>query len=137
MPRVLYIEDEPYLVKTLPAVLENRDKTLQIVRFTDIVQALERLREEEFDLVLLDISMPPTEDMDFDQVEQGRLTGIAVAQRIKEMKPDMPIAALTVVSDLAMQRKMRDVGIGEIINKPAEIDAIVQVILRNSSSSDK
>jgi CheY-like chemotaxis protein len=137
MPRVLFLEDEPRLVRTLPAVLEDKDNTLQVVGLRDIAEALTRLREEEFDIVLLDISMPPTEDMDFDKVEHGRLTGIAVAQSIKNVKPDMPIIALTVVSKRAMQRKMQDAGIVAVINKPAEIDAIIQILHRHSLTTRK
>ena len=130
MPRVLLLEDEPFLVETLPAVLEDKYGELQVVGLTSIIEALVRLTEEEFDAVLLDISMPPTEDMDFDEIEYGRLTGITVAQRIKKIKPDIPIVALTVVSDPTMQHKMRSAGIGDIINKPAEIDVIAQTLLR-------
>jgi CheY-like chemotaxis protein len=132
MPRVLFLEDEPYLVDTLPTVLENkyRDWQLEVVGLASITQALARLADEEFDAVLLDISMPPTEDMDFDAVEYGRLTGVAVAKRIKEVKPDLPIVALTVVSDESMKQKMLKAGIETIINKPADIDLIAQTLFR-------
>ena len=132
MYRVLFLEDEPHLVDTLPAVLEDRYSELQVVGLTDIAEALTRLTEEEFDVVLLDISMPPTETMDFDQVEYGRLTGIAVVQSIKEIKPDIPVIALTVVSERIVQHQMRSAGIDHIINKPAEIDEIAQSLLRET-----
>jgi CheY-like chemotaxis protein len=137
MPRVLFIEDEPRLVKTLPAVLEDRYKDLQVVGMTDIIEAMNRLKEEEFDVVLLDISMPPTEDMDSGEVEHGRLTGIAVAQSIKKIEPDISIVALTVVSDRAMKSKMLEADIQTIINKPAEIDEIAQALLKSGPSTRK
>lgn len=130
MCRILFLEDEPHLVETLPSVLESSYANLHLIGFTDIDEALARLAEEEFDGVLLDISMPPTENMNVDETEYGRLTGIVVVESIERFKPDVPIVALTVVSDPTMQRKMRDAGIDEIINKPAEIDEIAQVLLR-------
>lgn len=130
MPRVLFLEDEPHLVETLPAILEDIDNRWQVIGFTDINNALDHLRKEAFDAVLLDISMPPTETMDSVEVEHGRLTGIAVAKSIKEIKPEIPIVALTVISDLPLKDKMKDVGIAYTINKPAEIDEIAQTLLR-------
>lgn len=137
MPRILFIEDEPRLVKTLPRVLEDKQKDLKVVGMTDIVAAINRLKQEKFDVVLLDISMPPTEDMDNGEVEHGRLTGIAVARNIKEIDSEIPIIALTVVSDLTPQRKMREAGIEHIINKPAEPDHIAQVLLKSGRSIPK
>lgn len=132
MLRVLLIEDEPLLIETLPAVLKDKYSELQVQGMTSIPQALAKLKEKEFDVILLDIAMPPTEDMDPDSIEYGRLTGIEVARRIKEVKPGMPIVALTVVSDPSYQGRMRAVGIEFVINKPVDVDAIAQVLLRYS-----
>lgn len=130
MAKILFLEDEPNLVETLPAVLMENHKKLEVTGTTSITDAFTRLASEEFDAVLLDISMPPTDDMDENSVEYGRLTGVEVARRIKQQRPDLPIVSLTVVRNLDMQRKLRDAGILEIINKPAEIETIVQVLLR-------
>ena len=134
MLRVLLIEDEPLLIETLPAVLKEKYSELHVQGLTSISEALARVKEEGFDVVLLDISMPPSEDMDLDSIEYGRLTGIEVARRIRRVKPDVPIVALTVVSDASYQRRMRDVGIKHIINKPADIDTIAQVLLGATKS---
>lgn len=130
MAKILFLEDEPALVETLPSVIGNKYNSLQIIGTTSVSDALDKVVNEEFDAILLDISMPPTADMDLNGVEHGRLTGIEVANRIKRLKPNMPIVALTVVTELRILSKMRDAGIVEVINKPAEIDAIVQMLNR-------
>ncbi len=107
----------------------------QIVGTTDISEALTRVAHEEFDVVLLDISMPPTEGMDLDEIEYGRYTGIEVARRIKRLKPDLPIVALTVVTETSLQQRIREAGVKEILNKPTEFDSIAQMLLRAVQSS--
>jgi CheY-like chemotaxis protein len=134
MTKVLFVEDELILVETLPAVLQERYSELQVVGFTDLDAAVARLKQEEFDVVLLDISMPPTDTMNYDEVEYGRLTGIAVARTFKESRPNTPIVALTVVSDPALQRRILDAGVDYIINKPAEVDEIAQLLLKVAGS---
>ncbi len=138
MPRVLFLEDEPNLADSLPEVLMDKmDKygKWQIVGTTDISEALTRVAHEEFDVVLLDISMPPTEGMDLDEIEYGRYTGIEVARRIKRLKPDLPIVALTVVTETSLQQRIREAGVKEILNKPTEFDSIAQMLLRAVQSS--
>ena len=130
MPRILLLEDEPFLVQTLPAVLKDKHSELQVVGQVSITQALAQLEAEDFDAVLLDISMPPTDDMDWDEIEHGRLTGIEVARRIKLIKPKIPIVVLTVVSDPLIQRKIWETGVVAIINKPAEAEQIAEALLR-------
>ena len=129
--RVLFLEDEPQLVETLPIVLQEINAELRVVGTSDIAEALARIEREDFDAVLLDISMPPSKDMFLEEIEYGRLTGIVVAQRIRKLKPDIPIVALTVVSDVQARQKMRDAGITDVINKPAEIEEIIHILLRN------
>jgi DNA-binding NarL/FixJ family response regulator len=72
---------------------------------------------------------------DPDSVEYGRLTGIEVARRMKSHSPNVSIIALTVVSDPGYQRQMRNAGIDQIINKPAELDEIARTILESSKKN--
>jgi CheY-like chemotaxis protein len=130
MIKILYLEDEPELVETLPVVLQSRKADLEIQGFGEVKKALDALQTQAYDGVMLDISMPPDEDMDLEIVEYGRLTGIEVARRIKDKYPHLPIVALTVVSDPGMKTLMFEAGISVIINKPAEIDSVLQAILR-------
>lgn len=130
MTKVLFLEDEKSLANTLPAVLRDIEDSLDVISFTDIDEALTRLKKEVFDAVLLDISMPPTNTMDSEEIEHGWLTGIAVTRDIKAIRQDIPIIALTGRSDPVLQEKMRQAGIDRIINKPSEPDNIAQVLLK-------
>ena len=102
MHRVLYLEDEKSLVEDLPTLL--REKELEVVGTTSVSKALTWISEQHFDAVLLDIQMPP-ENIDPESVDFGRETGVDVARRIKNIKPEIPIVAFTVVRDTQILRR--------------------------------
>lgn len=131
MYRVLFLDDERSLVQALPRLLKS--KGLYMIGTTSITEAIELFAKEKFDAVLLDVMMPPAEDMDAEALDYGRETGIEVARRMQTQKPAVPIVALTVVRDREMQARMREAGIVEIINKPAETEQIVETLLRTIS----
>lgn len=76
MYKVLFLEDERYLVQDLPRLLKS--KGLNMIGTTSITEALELFAKEKFDAVLLDIMMPPAEDMDAEALDYGRETGVEV-----------------------------------------------------------
>jgi len=123
------LDEEEDLSTYLPKLL--REKGLEVIGLSSITQALERFAKEPFDAVLLDIMMPPAEDMDAEQLDYGRETGVEVARRMRRLRPDVPIVALTVVRDPEIQAKMWEAGIIEIINKPADPEQIAEVLLRS------
>lgn len=126
MAKVLFLEDERILVEDLPVLL--KEEGIEMKSTTSINQALEWFAEEEFDAVLLDIMMPLEKDMDAEQLDYGRETGVEVARRMKAIKPDVPIVALTVRRDPEIQAKMREAGVAMILNKPSELEQIATVL---------
>ncbi|HNB53855.1 MAG TPA: CHAT domain-containing protein, partial [Anaerolineales bacterium] len=73
--RILYLEDEPMLTKTLGTLIQDLYPQLQVIGTTSIEDALNRVSQEDFDGVLLDIMMPPSKDMFVEELDYGRLTG--------------------------------------------------------------
>lgn len=126
MPKILYLENEDSLVQYLPLVL--KEKGLEVIAMSSIKDALQKLANEEFDAILLDIMMPPGEDMDAEKLEYGRKTGIEVARRMKRIKPKTPIVAFTVITDRKLLDEIKKAGITVVLNKPAEVDQIVQAL---------
>lgn len=128
MYKVLFLEDEQHLVQSLPRLLKS--KGLNMIGTTSITEALELFAKEKFDAVLLDIMMPPAEDMDAEALDYGRETGVEVVRRMQVINPTVPIVSLTVVRDRRIQARMREAGIVEVINKPAETEQIVETLFR-------
>ncbi len=126
MVRVLYLEDEEDLANYLPALL--KDRGIEVISTSSIEEAMRLFREEVFDAVLLDIMMEPPEE-EAEETDYGRETGILITQKMKKMKPNLPIVAFTVLSDNEMCNRMRQAGIKEIVNKPCELDKLVSTLM--------
>lgn len=124
------MEDEKELVDYLPSSLKG--KGLEVIGTTSIDQALEWLTQESFDAVLLDIMMPPAENMNAEQLDYGRETGVEVARRMKVIKPEVPIVAFTVLTDPEIRAKVLAAGVTRILNKPIEPEQIAEVLLQVS-----
>jgi len=124
--RVLFIEDEEELVRDLPPILES--KGFEVTVTTDVAEALKIFAELDFDVVLIDIAMPPASDMNAKALGYGRETGIEVARRLRDMRPDIPIVALTVIRDEQIVSRMRKAGIRYILHKPQELQCIVETL---------
>jgi len=122
--RILFLDDEEELVANLPKVL--KDDGFEIEATADIHDAIERFSEHDYDAVLLDMGMPPTDDMDADSVGYGRRTGVEVARRMHGLKPHIPLALLTAIGDRKTHAAARKHGVVRVIPKPAEVEQIAE-----------
>jgi len=112
--RVLFVEDEKFFLEELQLALTN----YEITPAYSAAGAMEIFQSGDFDAVLLDIMMPPSEDMDPEDVNYGRSTGVEICRRIKELKPELPVVVLTVVRDPGILERIEGAGADRIINKP-------------------
>jgi CheY-like chemotaxis protein len=126
MAKILFLENEEDLIENLPPV--RKLKGLEIIPFDSIPEALDQLAQEHFDAVLLDVMMPPSEDMDAEKLDYGRMTGVEVARRIKSINQEIPIIAFTVLTDSEILDNIRKAGVVKIIHKPSEPDQIAETI---------
>jgi CheY-like chemotaxis protein len=122
--RILFIEDDKFLLEQLQIALEDYD----IVPASSAAKGMEILAKKNFDAVLLDIMMPPPDDIDPELVGYGRTTGIEICRRIKYLKPDLPIVVLSVVRDTGILNRINEAGADEIVNKPASLSKIDEVL---------
>ncbi|MEW5912314.1 MAG: PAS domain S-box protein [Thermodesulfobacteriota bacterium] len=103
--RILFLDDEPSL-----AEIGRRSLTklgYRVTALTDSVQALELLRSrpDDFDLIITDFTMPG-------------LTGLALAQQVLALRPQMPIIICTGFSQQLSEEKARAAGIRRVALKP-------------------
>jgi two-component system LytT family response regulator len=77
MIRALIVDDEPLARSALETILTKRHDVEAFDTANDAVQALEKLKESAFDVLLLDISMP-------------ELSGMEMVDAIKKMKKPLP-----------------------------------------------
>ncbi len=115
--RVLLVEDDQHLGKLLLDGLSREGYEVDWVR--DGYSAVNRILEEDYDLVLLDIMLP-------------KMDGIKVCKRIREIK-DIPIIMLTAKGQIEDKVEGLSAGADDYITKPfsfKELLARIGAVLR-------
>lgn len=119
MKKVLVVDDEKLIVKGIKFSLEQDD--MQVDCAYDGEEALNLAKQNNYDMVLLDIMLP-------------KLTGLEVCQQIREFS-DMPIIMLTAKGDDMDKILGLEYGADDYITKPfniLEVKARIKAIMRRN-----
>jgi len=119
-PKILVVDDQPINVQLLKRKLEREG--MQVVAAYSGQEALDLVRQEKPELILLDVMMP---DMD----------GIEVCQRLQDDDDTRSIPIIFVTARSSKEGKLEGLGVGAVdyITKPIDLDetlARVQTQLR-------
>jgi len=118
--RIMFIDDEPRRMK--PYVNELEEAGHEVLFRDDIDSALKTLREpsEQFDLVVVDISVPAGLEYRYEDTDNGSRTGIALYDTIRRERPGQKVMVFTNVPDsrLAEQFAKEDGRICLFARKP-------------------
>ena len=115
--RVLIVEDNPDLVEVLMLFLASVSRNLSIATARSGFEALEKIKDETPNLVILDVMMPG-------------MDGFEVIERLRRL-PDAertPVMVLTGYSDAV--KRAREVGAQEVMLKPFEKNVFVKKVLQ-------
>ena len=120
--RILFIDDEPVIMEMGKQILESLG--YDVVARNSSIEALELFKEKKdnFDLVITDMTMP-------------HITGEKLAEKLMQIRPDIPVILCTGFSSMIDERKALGIGIRAFITKPVlkrEIaEAIREVLDKN------
>ena len=109
---VLLVEDNPEVASVSRSLLEQLGYTVR--RVSDAETALREVERDGIDLIFSDIVMP------------GKMDGLGLARRLKEIRPDLPILLATGYSDAAANVR----GNFPILRKPYEIHELSRAIAK-------
>ncbi len=115
--RILAVDDEPNIVEFLRVGLGYEGYQVDVAM--DGRAALDRLRQETFDLVILDVMLPG-------------LDGFEICKRVR-VHNDVPILMLTALDEISDRVMGLDLGADDYLVKPfsfAELLARVRALLR-------
>ena len=118
--KILVVDDEPAMVGALGALLGQAGH--RIIAAYDGDEALRRFRDDEPDLVLLDLAMPG-------------MDGATVCRRIREMS-DTPVIVVSGERDRAATVELLDLGADDYVRKPFRADELlarVRAVSRRST----
>jgi two-component system KDP operon response regulator KdpE len=120
---ILVVDDEPQILRVMRAGLPPRG--FEVRTASGGQEALEEIRKETPDLVILDLVMP-------------EMSGLEVCQRIREFT-SIPIIVLSAKGSESDKVAALDAGADDYVTKPFgmnELLARVRAVLRRSPTSD-
>ncbi len=119
--KILVVDDEESIRTSLTGILEDEDFTVSSA--AEGFEALEKVRREMPDLVLLDIWMP-------------RMDGLETLQRLKEMNPSLFVIMMSGHGTIETAVKSTKIGAYDFIEKPLSLEKLL-VIIKNALSMKK
>ncbi len=129
--KILLVEDNPADAKLLQATFDevgSHASEIELVEVPRLADAIRRLQEANFDLVLLGLSLPDSQ-------------GVATVARVKEVRPNLPIVVLTghdddnVAAD-ALRQGAQDYLVKGQIDRRILLRAIRYAIERKKSEAE-
>jgi len=126
MSRILVVDDEPLIAKTLVDLLARH--RFPAVAAASGEEALDLLTREPIDLVMLDVRLPG-------------ISGFETCARIRERHgPSLPIIMMTAFGDPNAVRQGHEVGADDFLGKPVDTASLilkVRAFLRFKSVHDE
>ncbi len=119
---ILILDDEPIVSKRLKPSLEK--KGYKVEAFTTSSEALTRVREQPFDIVITDLKMEGVDGMQF-------LT------EVKEMYPQTEVIVITGFATMATAKESFTKGVFDFLAKPFKLGEIAEVIAKAEAKIKK
>ena len=115
MSKILIVEDEASIRRVLIKILSDEDKSHEICEAEDGLSAINKIKKENFDLVLCDIKMP-------------KMDGIEVLEFTKKIKPEIPIIMISGHGDLDTAVESMKKGAYDYISKPPDLNRLLNTV---------
>jgi len=115
MPRILVIEDEAAIRRVLVKILSEENDTYKVEEAEDGLSGIEKIKKEDFDLILCDIKMP-------------KMDGVEVLEATKKIKPEIPIVMISGHGDLDTAVNTMRLGAFDYISKPPDLNRLLNTV---------
>jgi PAS domain S-box-containing protein len=111
--RILIVEDNDMNQFLAENLLTSHKAIVEIA--VDGLDALYKIDEKEYDLILMDIQMP-------------RMDGYEATRRIREFNTDIPVIAMTAHAMVDEKNKCLEAGMNTYITKPLKAEKLISTI---------
>jgi sigma-B regulation protein RsbU (phosphoserine phosphatase) len=118
--RLLIADDQPDVLEALRLLLSQHDFSLQLV--TSPVTALERLRAESWDLLLMDLN--------YSRDTTSGDEGLTLLKDAREIDPSLPIVVMTAWGNIELAVEAMRTGAQSFVQKPWDNADLVRVLQR-------
>jgi DNA-binding NtrC family response regulator len=113
--RILVVDDEEIVIRSCLRILDGDGYQIEVAH--DGHEALRKVEDNTYDIMILDIMMP-------------NLGGMEVLRRIKEAHPDTDVIMITGLSQIDTAVQAMKLGAFDYISKPFEPDELKLVVQR-------
>ena len=110
---VLVVDDNSDLLDTFSLILKRKGYNVDTAE--DGLSAVDKYREQNFDVILMDIIMP-------------RMNGVEAFRRIREINPGARVILMTAYYEEEQIKAALDEGVYRAIRKPVNIARLVEMI---------
>ncbi|MHB9038057.1 MAG: response regulator [Armatimonadota bacterium] len=114
---VLVVDDEINLCRILGAKLAKSGYS--VVAVHDGLQAVEKVRESDFDVVLLDLILP-------------KMDGLTALAEIRSVRSALPVIVMTACENAEALAQAKIYGVQGYVNKPFDLDNLVSLVTDTS-----
>ena len=115
MPKILVIEDEAAIRRVLVKILSEENDSYEVDEAEDGLVGMEKIKKEDYDLVLCDIKMP-------------KMDGVEVLEAIKKIKPETPMVMISGHGDLDTAVNTMRLGAFDYISKPPDLNRLLNTV---------
>jgi DNA-binding NtrC family response regulator len=115
MPKILIIEDEAAIRRVLTKILSEENETYEVEDAEDGVAGFEKIKNNDYDLVLCDIKMP-------------KMDGVELLEAVKKIKPEIPIVMISGHGDMETAINTMRIGAFDYISKPPDLNRLLNTV---------
>lgn len=115
MSKILIVEDEAAIRRVLSKILSEENDTYQVSEAADGEEAMQKIQNEDFDLVICDIKMP-------------KMDGEEVLKAAKEIKPELNFIMISGHGDLETAVNTMRLGAFDYISKPPDLNRLLTTV---------
>ncbi|MTH18138.1 sigma-54 dependent transcriptional regulator [Flavobacterium sp. LC2016-01] len=115
MSKILIVEDEAAIRRVLVKILSEENDSYQVDEAEDGVAGLEKIKNNDYDLVLCDIKMP-------------KLDGVEVLEEVKKIKPEIPMVMISGHGDMETAIHTMRLGAFDYISKPPDLNRLLNTV---------
>ena len=115
MSRILIIEDEAAIRRVLTKILSEESDTYIVEDAEDGIQGLEKIKNNDYDLVLCDIKMP-------------KMDGVELLEAVKKIKPEIPMVMISGHGDMETAIQTMRLGAFDYISKPPDLNRLLNTV---------
>lgn len=116
MAKILIADDERSIRRTLREILEFEKFTVE--EASDGLECLSKIKQQDFDVVLLDIKMP-------------NLDGLETLEKIQQLNPDLPVVMISGHANIDTAVDAVKKGAFDFISKPPDLNRML-ITIRNA-----